>query len=183
MKKIIIALFCCMVAVGAMAQKPIDVGFHLGYANSTTSIDKNDILKSIKDNGFTAGAYLRYNVKKFYIQPSVDYQFTKASTSISGTDVDAKMNYIQIPVMVGYTLFDAKLFNVRLFVGPEVDFLAKSGAKNLSFNNVTWSAKAGAGIDIGSITVDLNYRFAISKTGVDLGKTKGFDVKVGFKVF
>ena len=181
MKKIIIALFCCMVAVGAMAQKPIDVGFHLGYANSSNSFETKDFMSSIKDNGFSAGAFLRYNIKKFYIQPSVDYLFTKTKTS--GSDVDTKMNYIQIPVMFGCNLFDAKLFSVRLFAGPEVDFLAKSGAKSSTFNTVTWSAKAGAGIDIGGITVDLNYRFALSKTGDEFGKSKGFDINVGFKVF
>lgn len=179
MKKLFLMLICCMMAVGAMAQKPIDVGFHLGYANSSNSFETKDFMSSIKDNGFSAGAFLRYNVKKFYVQPSVDYLFTKTKTS--GSDVDVKMNYIQVPVMLGYTLFDAKLFSVRLFAGPEVDFLAKSGAKNL--NTVTWSAKAGAGIDIGGITVDLNYRFALSKTGDEFGKSKGFDINVGFKVF
>ena len=181
MKRVIIALICCLISVGAYAQKPVNFGFNFGYANSSSSLEKNDVLKSFKDaNGFSAGAFLRYNIKKFYIQPSVNYVFMKSSSSNAGS---VKMNYFQVPVVLGYTILNAKVFSLRALVGPQVDILAKENTKGADFNTATWSGKAGLGIDIGSITVDLNYRIAFTETGADLGKSKGFNVAVGFKVF
>lgn len=189
MKRILIVLLCCMVTLGAYASKPVNLGLRFGWANSSLSIKDGDWKKYLDDaNGFSLGAYVRVNMKKFYVEPAVDYTFMKSESSVSET----KINYIQVPVMLGYRILDAKILKLRGFVGPEVSFLAKDvdkvfdapeGLVNGSMNSVSWNGRVGIGIDIWKLMCNVDYKFALSKTGDGFGKSKGFNVTLGFNIF
>lgn len=172
MKKLILMLACCLCAASVMASKPVNVGIHAGWVNSGL---KTKLGESFKDaNGYSAGLFARVNVSKFYIEPAVDYSFMKSSS--------LKMNYVQIPIMAGFRVLDLKIAQLRVFVGPEADFMAKK-IKGASMKDAVVCGRAGAGIDLWKLTLDVDYKFGLSKTSDLLKKTQGVNVTVGFKIF
>lgn len=178
MKKILVMLLCCIITVGAYASKPVSLGVRTGWAYSNLKFKEGGFTKSA--NGFNLGAFLRANVKKIYIEPAINYAFMKGASEDA-----AKVNYIQVPVMVGYNLVSIKDVKLRGFVGPEFVFLAKETKKVLNgdLNTVSWYGKVGVGIDVWKITCDLDYKFALSKTGDGVEKGKGVNLTIGFKIF
>ena len=115
--------------------------------------------------GFDVGFFARLNYHKLYIQPELvySYQSTKQDVSLS------KMNThnLNVPVLVGYKLFDVKLMNVRAFIGPEFNYvLAEDPAHD-------WRSPAnilgciGAGVDIAMLTLDLRYSYAFNRSVKD----------------
>ncbi len=178
MKKVIIALFCCLISVGAFAQKPVNIGVRAGWAYSNLKFKETNLKRDA--NGFAIGAFARINLKKLYVEPGVNYAFMKGAS-----DSDQKINYIQVPVMVGYHIIDAKVVKLRGFIGPEADFLAKDakGAWEDVMKKLAWNGRVGVGVDVWKITCDLDYKFAIGKTGDGVEKGKGVNLTVGFKIF
>ena len=178
MKRVIIALICCMISVGAYAQKPVNIGVRAGWAYSNLKIKQTNLKRDA--NGFSLGAFARVNIKKLYVEPAVNYAFMKGSS-----DDKQKINYIQVPIMLGYYIVDAKVAKIRGFIGPEADLLAKDtkGAWDDVMKKVAWNGRVGIGVDIWKLTCDLDYKFAIGKTGDGVEKGKGVNLTVGFKIF
>ncbi|MDA3905268.1 MAG: outer membrane beta-barrel protein [Bacteroidales bacterium] len=169
MKKITILLLAILVSGGLFAQMP---NFGIKVAATAASLNTADLDANLdSDNlmGYSLGAFVRLNSGKMYLQPEVVYNHR--STQLVGFqdyNVNIDIGTIDVPVLVGFKLIDRKVFNIRAFLGPELSFATSdpdltydpnsSGDLALSdFNELTWYAQAGIGIDLLFLTFDIRY--------------------------
>ena len=175
-----------MVSVSLHAQLPLDFGLKLGYNSSKISTDLNYNEDNV--NNFLAGAFIRVNLSKIYIQPEA-YFCTKGGDLGLGS-VDLKT--IDVPVLLGYKIIDQKIFNFRILTGPVFSFKldgdVDSGLSNdfnsdkLKNNCLAW--QFGAGVDVLFLTFDARWEKGLSSVASDSGDAKNnmFIMSVGIKL-
>ena len=178
------------------------IGPKIGYQTSKLSYKKADIQDGFA-NHFTAGLFVRLGLAGFYVQPEVlwfktsnvfDFDFnTMNNDNIfhipTGASVNLSMNSqnLQVPLMFGYKVLDLAIVNLRVQVGPTMNFVLKSNQlwgyttgegsssvfqeeaeslaeKLIDPKSVSWGMQAGLGVDLFSkLTLDINYNFGLSK--------------------
>lgn len=108
-----------------------------------------------------------------YVQPGINYQSNRLSFE-DAEEVDFSMNRINIPVLVGFRLFEpegGKAFGLRAYAGPnfaihtgeDIDD-SLSGLSSDDFNDAQVGLLAGAGLDLSILFVDLMYKFGLGNT-------------------
>jgi len=154
MKKVLITvLFVC---VAATCSALPNFGVKIGANMSKFSVGKNEMQYSFQP-GFDLGFFARLKHQKLYVQPELvySYQVTK------NDDEKFKTHSLNVPVLVGYKLVDVKLTNVRVFLGPEFNYILNENTDLRSPANITGCI--GAGIDIAMITFDVRYGYTFNK--------------------
>ncbi|HEX6939459.1 MAG TPA: porin family protein [Longimicrobiales bacterium] len=154
--------------------------------------------------GFTAGAYLRLSTPgMFAIQPEVLFSQKGAQQSFDfgAGPVDASWNttYVEIPVLLRIGVpMPASPVKPFVFAGPSAGFLLSSKIKaesddesaEVDFKDSTkstdWGAVVGAGLDFGSLSVDLRANLGLSSLSdidddVDM-KNRTFTVMLGYQL-
>lgn len=204
MKKIILfAAILLTSAVTAMAQLPnftfgIKAGANYSSLKTTDDLtDANSIL------GYQAGIFTRLGGAGLYLQPEL-YLGSKGNDFISfedqnGNEVEAKgkvrFTTLDVPVLLG-TKFGPNKLNFRLMAGPVLSFMVD---KNTTFDSAydgvsdfddykdqALGLQAGAGVDVGNLTVDLRYEAGlsnISKSDKYDQKQNLFHLSLGLKLF
>lgn len=194
MKKIVILVVIVFAAINNFAQ--ISVGPKFGYSASKLSTSLDTIKESAKNN-FQAGIFFRFG-KRLYLQPELSYATSGGTLKLEGTTAkeEIKLNTLSVPVLVGYKIINAKVFNVRVLAGPVANFaLNKTVDFNQSYpapvqeadlKNVAWGMDVGAGVDVLFLTLDLRYEFGLNNlydgTGSHTIKSNVFIVSLGFKL-
>lgn len=177
-----------------------DLGIKAGYTAAKLSTDV-DTIKADFSSGFHLGVFARIG-KKFYVQPEAYYNFQ--TSSMQGIDDAAewkqkiKVGSLDIPVLVGFKLIDAKLLNLRLMLGPMASFVVNKNIEDMNsalgpieeadINTVNWALQVGLGADISFITLDVRYQYGLNKileeiqvTSVDANQSL-WVVSLGFKI-
>jgi len=193
MKKSALIVLTVFLALPAFSQ----VNFGLKAGVSTTNLKMEDvktvtsgdnqyIIDAIKgaNYGFHAGAFLRFSVFGFYIQPELlfasrtdEYTVADAENPTAETLKKQQFNQLDLPIMIG-----AKLGPVRLNAGPAARLLINSPKDLITdpdfkamYNDLTFGYQAGIGVDIVKrVTVDLRYEGSLQKyqTKIDAGGEK-----------
>jgi len=173
----------------------VKAGVNLAKLNADFASEENRL-------GYQIGAWARIGGASFYVQPEA-YIGSKGNKFISftqdnGNEVQAegkvKFTTLDIPVLLG-TKFGAKNLNFRLMAGPVISFIldenstfssAYQQATDFSnYKNQALGLQAGAGVDVGSISVDLRYEAGlsnISKSEKYTQKPNLFQLSLGFKI-
>ena len=180
MKRILVlalALPAVFLAASLYAQSPINVGVKLGGNFTGVEFDVNNPDAALGDDsrqfGFVGGAFVRLNLGKISIQPELLYSQKKFETEEnvnSGAPAfEFTSSELDIPVLVGIDLIDAKVVRLRLVAGPMVSFsvsnsvdIATSGVQLNTDDIFSWEeAKfgyaAGVSLDVTKLTFDLRY--------------------------
>lgn len=134
MKKLIFV--CTFLLCTSIAFAEFSFGVKAGYTSSLGIGNIEEIsgynmgsIKSDIANGFHAGILLRMG-KRVYFQPELLYNMQKNNYQFSydGTTYDKKITVstIDLPLLAGVKLFDLKILNMRLVLGPKVRFNAGS---------------------------------------------------------
>lgn len=186
MKKTITVVILCLLALGMQAQTSFfDLGLHGGWNNTKINV-KN--LKSSAHSGYTLGAFARINIRKIYIEPSLDWVHKEVPVEGNGVDGKLKSNSLDIPVMLGTKLLRLPILNLRVFAGPNFSFLLDD-MKITDINNETlkasdtmWYLRFGAGVDVWKFTLDLNHEFGMKKFSDNIKKPTTWNVILGFKL-
>jgi opacity protein-like surface antigen len=190
MKKSILIVLSVFLALPAFSQ----VNFGLKAGASTTNVKMDDVktltsgeteylVNAIKEAnyGFHAGAFVRFSLLGFYIQPELLFASrTDEYKIVEGVEteiVKQQFNQLDLPIMLG-----AKLGPVRLNAGPAARLLINSPKDLIDhpdfkamYNNLTFGYQAGIGVDIvKKITLDLRYEGSLQKyqTKIDAGGEK-----------
>lgn len=196
MKKIVLAAFLLIVtSAGAFAQ------FHLGIKgglNYTTIKAQDNQFDQSGVLGYQLGVWSRIG-KSFYLQPEIyvgskgsNITFsTSSSTGSTTTEAKQKFTTLDVPLLLGTRIGKDKA-NFRLMVGPSFQFTlddnssAFSQATNPDFykyRDYVTNLQAGAGIDLGNLSVDLRYETSLQ----DINKSNGqrqslLHLSLGFKI-
>jgi len=182
MKKFAFILLSFLVAFPAFSQ----VKFGLKGGLSTTTLKMED-LKTLTTGdteytvdvleganyGFHGGAFVRFTMMGFYIQPEVlfasrtdEYTITDLESPATEIIKKQKFNRIDIPLMLG-----GKFGPVRINAGPTARLLIDSPGALIDnpdfeamYNDLTFGYQAGLGFDIiKRITVDIRYEGSLQK--------------------
>ena len=214
MKKII--FFLSFLFISSMAFSQLGFGFKGAFTMSNLTTDVSDYTEAAKA-GYQLGAFVRIG-DKLHLQPEVYFAMRGGDLSADLTDpldplntVELKqgmtLNTIDIPVLVGYKIFDPPTLNVRLQAGPVLSMVMnkkfdvtldgvevpEETTKNLEneFKDANWGLQFGAGVDFLFLTVDVRYELGLNDiyeksdaTNVDYGSLKNnmFVVSVGWKI-
>jgi hypothetical protein len=197
MKKLLILLVILFAAAENYAQ--FSFGPKIGYSTSKLSTDFDDIKESAKSN-FQIGAFLRFG-KKLYLQPEIFYATSGGTLKVesSGLEESIKMKNLCVPILIGFKLIDAKVFNLRVMAGPSANFIIDKEVKyddliqdplqDSNFKNIAWGMDVGAGVDVLFLSLDLRYEFGLNNIyipddGADSQKMSSnvFIVSLGFKL-
>ena len=207
MKKTFLLLAALLLMGGSMFAQNFDfcIGPKVGYQAAKLSYKQADIEDGFA-NHFTIGVFGRVEFGKLYVQPEIlyfktsnvfdlDLEQTGSSNFLNiptGAEVNLTLNAmnLQVPVLVGYEIFDIGLVSLRAQVGPTANFVLQSktlvdyqigqqtGEQELpeetdfDTKSISWGLQAGLGVDIlNKITLDINYNFVLSKIFEPLNNT------------
>jgi len=194
MKKLLLVAAICLFSSALFAQlaSPISLGVHGGIVSTKldTKIPNVSDLKDKSDNGMMLGAFARINIKKWYIQPELNFVSRKSEIVIGGVSGDFKTKSMDIPMLLGYKIVKLPLFKLRAFAGPVASFniddsfssTLKQQFKDEDLEGAVWNGKVGAGIDVWKLTLDVDYEFGLTDVSSEfLKKNKMVNVTLGFR--
>jgi hypothetical protein len=194
MKKLLVIVFSVCIVLPAFSQ----VKFGIKAGLSTTSIKMDDVKQVVSGDteyavdvleganfGFHGGAFVRFTLSRFYIQPEL--LFTSRTDEYSAEDIEnpasaiikkQQFNQLDIPVMLGF-----KLGPVRIHGGPSAMLLINSPKDLIDdpdlktvYENLTFGYQAGLGIDlIKRLTIDLRYEGSLEKYQTTIQSLTGDD--------
>jgi len=195
MKKKFLAVFTLAMAITSVS---LAQGFHMGIKGGSNLLKIED--KSFKDEfkfGYNLGAFAEINFnKKWGVQPEVLWSQStyRTATDIdqiipgSKNDVDVKLNYLQIPLLLSYR--PVKFLSLQ--AGPQFGILINEDRTLLqnggdAFKKGDFSMLAGAQLNLGPIKAGARYVIGLTDIN-DLPnqeewKNTGFQVYVGLRIF
>ena len=195
MKKKILAVLIMAMTITSVS---FAQGFHVGIKAGANLFKIDD--KSFKDEfkfGYNLGAFSEINFNsKWGIQPEVLWSQSTYRTAnnleqvIPGTksDVDVKLNYLQIPLLLSYR--PVKFLSLQ--AGPQFGILINEDRSLLqnggdAFKKGDFAMLAGAQLNLGPLKAGARYVIGLTNIG-DLPnqsdwKNTGFQLYVGLRIF
>ncbi|MDR2413434.1 MAG: PorT family protein [Odoribacteraceae bacterium] len=183
MKTITLLLVLGLLGATTVA-RGFDFGVRVGWNNAKINV-KDLQMKS--HGGFMAGAFARFDLASLYLEPALEFSRKKCEASKSPVKEILGYSSVDIPLMLGLYIINAKFIKIRGFVGPEVSILTNKLTldkieSDLQSHRAIWNGRAGAGVDAGNFCLDLNYGFALKDIGGDAKKARSFTLTLGFKI-
>ncbi len=196
MKKLLLSLTLIAFSVVSFAQLPgFSLGLKTGMNVSSLSLKTDKLFDAENRLGYQFGAFARIGGMGFYVQPEAYVASKGGKFHVESNDAEAKVRFttLDVPVLLG-TKIGADRLNVRFMAGPMISFVMDKSVKgnidNLTnfkdYKNQTWSAQIGAGVDIGSLSLDIRYEAGLSNVhNVDTydQKQRLWHIGLGYKIF
>jgi hypothetical protein len=122
MKKMMLIAVAAIAGTQVNAQLSIQPEVGLNIANMSNSID-GDKLSTSSITGFKAGALLNIGIAKgFYIEPGAFYSMKGASGEILGFTSKTTINYLEVPLNLGYRYDIGNAGALFVSAGPYIGF-------------------------------------------------------------
>lgn len=202
-KKIIllIALLIFVKTSSVFAQITFGIKGGVNFSQLKTDFESQSVGANLQQSldtktGYVGGVYFRFG-KTVFLQPELIFSAKGGNLNLNSQKVHVDYTSLDVPVLIGY-----KLGPLRINAGPVASFKVsnsisddlKNYSSNIgdSFKNATYGYQAGAGLDIGSLSVDLRYEGSLSDISsvVDLSKSINYSQKsslwqmtLGYKIF
>ncbi len=196
MKNVLCILIIILASFTASAQiSGFTIGPKVG-ANFSNFSAKQDQIESEIKSSLSFGAFARFG-SRLYVQPEVMFMNRKgdiSSAELLGGKNTIHLQTVDIPVLLGGKIMDAKLFNIRIMAGPVASITVNkdissdnwdSAIKKKELRNANWGIQVGAGADLLVFTLDLRYEFGMSDFSKDDGislRNNMFVVGLGWKI-
>jgi hypothetical protein len=172
-------------------------GFHVGLKAGANifKVDGQSFKEEFKF-GYNAGAFVQIPIgAKWELQPELLWNQTNYRTGNSFSslypegknDVEGKLNYISIPILLTYK--PVKLLSLQ--VGPQFGILASQdkdllGETKEAFKSGDFSVLGGAQVNLGSLRVGARYVIGLTNINdiddKEKWKNQGFQVYLGFAI-
>ena len=177
MKKISITIIVLLMSTLTFGQ--LGLGIKGAVTASNFPSDVSEIENSLNP-GYQFGAFVRIG-DKWHIQPEI-YFTSKSGTmkyDLLTTNVEEQITLqaVDVPILIGWKIFDPPLMNIRLQAGPVASFVSQKkynisfdGVKQddptdefqNSFNDLNWGLQVGAGVDVLFLSIDLRYELGLN---------------------
>lgn len=178
---VISALFICAGNTTVKAQKTNSQTFGIKGGVNFSNLYVKDADENKMLTGFNLGLFAKLPfTKTFAIQPELYYttkgaQTTYNSTFVNGT-FEYNFNYLELPLLFVVNITD----NFNLHAGPYVSYMLNGKVKNKSnvgsvdfdekintedYNKIDAGIAAGAGVDLGAISLGARYTYGLTKVG------------------
>lgn len=176
-KALIILLF--IAASPAFAQSSFGVKGGLNYGDNG-KIEFRDVSNATQNTeskvGYHFGFFYRGEMNGFYLKPELLYTKTKSSYEYNDKDADYDISKLDLPVLVGLKL----LGPIHAFGGPSLTYILKNDFQGITLDDVenefTIGIQFGAGLQLGSLGVDLRYERGLTENqanALDLNNPDG----------
>ncbi len=194
MKKIcLVALFSLLVLYGLGQNKFITLNPQFGINSSRLSTDP-DFAEPTARVGYQLGADVRIGGKT-YLEPGL-YWYKVGSDLLSEDQITSqplqgqvKINYLKVPICIGHSFVDTRLFKLRGSMGFVPSFYSgiKDNILNLrneDFEKLVLGFRSGIGLDIFLFTIDLDYEHGLGKALAthEGARNHVLSFSVGFKI-
>jgi hypothetical protein len=182
----------------AFAQSPVHFGLKGGvnyskirFTEGTRRPDRQYY------TGFHGGVFGRLDLGRLYLQPELVYTEKGSHVTVPGGTTTApttgtvQLKTLDVPVLLGVKLVDAKLANLRVMGGPvfsntlaqRSEVLQRIGDKQFTFNKRNVGYQVGLGVDVATFTCDARYEGSLQEMGTGFGSRPGvFLLSLGFKI-
>ncbi|MBK9508197.1 MAG: PorT family protein [Cytophagaceae bacterium] len=205
MKKAILILAAICISNLSMAQFTLGIKGGINFSSMVTNAGSfSQNIKESKDTktGYSFGVYSRIG-KKLYLQPEVLFATKGGKVDFvpvgggSPVSVDIKTNNIDIPILIGYKLFN----RIRINAGPVASIKISEDQKFLdelkkvtndvdaAFENATFGYQAGVGIKLLGFEIDLRNEGSLSNLSSDKfndpkfsQRLTGWQLTIGHKI-
>lgn len=201
---ILVTLLFFVKSSSVFAQIAFGIKGGVNFSQLKTDFESQSVGANLKQSldtktGYAAGLYLRVGTG-FFIQPELMFSAKGGNLNLgSGTSAETvNIDYtsIDVPVLLGI-----KFGPIRLNAGPLASFKVsnsisddlKNYSSNIaeSFKGASYGYQAGAGLDLGSLSLDLRYEGSLSDVSevADAAKVsytqKGnlWQMTLGYKIF
>ena len=200
MKKLfLLAGLLISTSTAVLAQLPSFTGGIKGGVNYSELKGEEDLTDANSILGYQFGVWTRLGGAGLYLQPEL-YLGSKGGENpivINGgteTEVNGKVKFttLDLPILVG-TKFGPNKLNFRLMAGPVISFIVDENTSTdeayesiKDYKNQALGLQAGAGVDLGNLTVDLRYEAGlsnISQSDKYDQKQNLFHLSLGLKLF
>lgn len=197
MKKLLFTLAFLSFVICAYSQD-FSIGPKVGISQTNLDLSKENFESGDAKFGYHVGVFSRIGFGGFFLQPEVLYTQTKGKFSFDNMgseldgDYESSFNRLDIPVMVGFKLFNF----LRLQGGPIASIDMNSELKNavkdvqnVDFEKSTLGYQAGIGLDIGNMIIDAKYESSLNKLTSNVGsfstdqRINQWILSVGFRLF
>lgn len=179
----------------AFSQVVPNFQFGLKGGVNLSKFSTNNTFSADNRAGYYAGVWARIGALGLHFQPEL-YVTGKNSNLKNDQGGETKVNFtsLDLPLLLG-TKFGAAGVGLRLNTGPVVSFIldkdqslikAAGSAFNGRFKDQAFAWQFGAGLDIGSLGVDLRYEAGLSKIGKDSyqgTKLNQFTLGLAYRLF
>lgn len=196
MKKLFLA--CGLILITSLGFAQFTIGPKLGYNASKLSTSIDTISSDFR-SGFQVGAFVRIG-KKLYVQPELYYTTQGGVFESNASDWEQKVRIgsLDLPVLIGFKLINAKVVNLRILAGPLASFVVNKSVKDAGgalgpvkdadINNVNWAIQTGLGLDLFLLTLDVRYQIGLNNLINDIenvnssSKNNVWVISLGFKI-
>ncbi|MCS4238463.1 hypothetical protein M2306_001419 [Myroides gitamensis] len=179
-----LGMLLAVCSVNAQNQNPFQLGVKVASNHANIAGNLENLSKS-SAMGFSAGVTAKYHMDRFFVQTELLYSESKSSLDNPLID-RAKWKSIDLPVSIGYTLFDFNTIRLHVLAGgvysrvindklSAIDNLT-TGDWNFNKNNV--KAQVGAGVTMGRFAVELTYARQLNSLSKNF-KSKSNQVQLG----
>ncbi len=194
MKKYLLGL-AAMVAFTISANAQFSLGVKGGMNISKIN---NDNYSESTFTGYQFGAFARIG-KGLYLQPEMyvgskggQFNYETSGTNTGGS-AKVKFTSLDVPLLLGES-FGASSLNFRIMAGPIYSYILntdESFSDNLAaayrdlgnYNRSTLGYQAGAGIDLGNISLDARYEGGLTNLNEKFGQRQNlWHISLGFKI-
>ena len=168
MKKFALILIAVMAfIVPSFAQ--LDVSFMAGINSTNFRADPDEYI-SLNDYGYQGGVHVRIG-KKTFVETGVQWlqSRTEFRSNINGVlhSDDIKVSQIRIPLYLGRRIVKLGIVDLRINTGPTMrivsDVLNNDHQIEKSyFTDAAYSWDVGAGLDVLSFSLDVNYEIGLT---------------------
>jgi hypothetical protein len=176
MKKILLSALFLFVGAAAFSQVLPSFQFGIKGGANLSKFSTSNTFDSDNRAGYYAGFWARIGAAGIHLQPELYLSGKNATlTNDAGGENKVKFTSLDVPVLIG-TKIGAAGIGVRLNTGPVVSFILDdkqsfgAAAGNVfkgDFKGQNFAWQFGAGLDIGSLGIDLRYEKGLSKIGRD----------------
>jgi len=190
MKKLFLIVLTVFIVLPAFSQ----VKFGLKAGLSTTNLKMEDlktltsgqtqyVVDALKgaNYGFHGGAFVRFSMMGFYIQPELIFASRTDEYEVTELDnpaviIKQQFNQLDLPIMLGVRLGPVRLNagpSARLLINSPKDLIDDPDFKAM-YNSLTFGYQAGLGVDIiKRITLDLRYEGSLQKYQTQIQNVAG----------
>jgi hypothetical protein len=143
-------------------------GARAGANRGTHSTKVANINEGVVQTGFTGGVFARAGLLGWFAQPEIMFSQRNGAFETPNGNFINKLNYIDINLMLGWSLFDI----VRVNAGPSFMQLLTAAQEKIGgyndpgfskdyFNTSVLGLQFGGGVDLGKFCFDIRYDMTI----------------------
>ena len=186
MKKLLFAAAIAVFGFSTVNAQDLSFGAKVGANFASVGGDDSDDLDG--KTAFHVGAVINIGIsEKFAIQPELVYSTQGYTASFDGVDVTGKLDYINLPILVDYTIISG----LSIQAGPQIGFNIKDEmvaddvddvSLDLDAESIDIAGALGAQFKMGSgLFFQARYTFGFSEIVEDVDiKNNVFSLGVGY---